>query len=119
MRILFRSVWLLLMVPGLAYGQTAARPADSSTNTSDIGTQLDALREALLRTQQQVAAQQQEIQVLKAQLKGGQSGTDGGALVSTAEIVRPSPTGPNANPSDLSPEIHNGIANPVSRSVDQ
>ena len=81
MRIFLRTVWLLLMVPGLAYGQTAAHPADSSTNTSDVGTQLDALREALLQTQQQVAAQQQEIQVLKTQLKSGQSGTAGGALI--------------------------------------
>ena len=74
MRIFLRSACLLLMIPGLAYGQTAAHPAESSANTSDVATQLDALREALLRTQQQVAAQQQEIQVLKTQLKGGQSG---------------------------------------------
>ena len=117
MRILLRSLWLLLMVPGLAYGQTAAHPADSSTNTSDVGTQLDALREALLRTQQQVAAQQQEIQVLKAQLKGGQSGA-GGALVSAVEVVRPNPSGTNANPSDLAPEIHNDVANTSSPSAD-
>jgi hypothetical protein len=119
MRIFLRSVWLLLMVPGLVYGQTAAPPAASSTNASDVGTQLDALREALLRTQQQVAAQQQEIQVLKAQLKGGQSGTGGAALVPAAEVVRPNPTPPGANPSDLSPDIHNGAANPVSGSADQ
>src|SRR6202050_5393911 len=117
MRILSRSLWLLLMVPGLAYGQIAAHPTDSSTNTSDVGTQLDALREALLRTQQQVAAQQQEIQVLKAQLKGGQSGA-GGALVSAVEVVRPNPSGTNANPSDLAPEIHNDVANTSSPSAD-
>src|SRR5271156_263051 len=120
MRIFLRSVWLiLLMLPGLAFGQTAAHPADSSTNTSDVGSQLNALRDALLQTQQQVAAQQQEIQILKAQLKGGQSGSGGAALVSAVEVVRPNPTEPNVNPSDPSPEIHNDIANPVSRSADQ
>jgi hypothetical protein len=117
MRNLMRSVWLLLMVPGLAYGQTAAHPADPSTNSPDVGTQLDALREALLQTQQQVAAQQQEIQILKAQLKGGQSGTVGGALIPAAEVVRSNPTPPNVNPSDVSPEIPNGIANAVTRSL--
>jgi hypothetical protein len=104
------------MVPGLAFGQTAAHPADSSTNTSDVGTQLDALRQALLETRQQVAAQQQEIQVLKAQLKGGSGGA---ALVSAAEVVRLNPSGTIANPSDSSPEIHNGIANRMSRPTDQ
>jgi hypothetical protein len=116
MRILLRSVWLLLMIPGLAYGQTATPPADSSANASDVGTQLNALRDALLRTQQQVAAQQQEIQLLKMQLKGGQSGT-GGALISAVEVVQPNPTPPNVNSPDLSPEIHNGVTNPVSPSA--
>ena len=119
MRNLLRSVWLLLLVPGLAYGQTSSHPADSPTNISDVGTQLDALREALSRTQQQVAAQQQEIQALKAQLKGGQTGSASAALVSAVEIVRPNPKGPDANTSDLSPEIHSGIADPASRSADQ
>jgi hypothetical protein len=119
MRILIRSACLLLMIPGLAFGQSAAPPSDVSTNTSDVGTQLDALREALLRTQQQVAAQQQEIQVLKAQVKAGQSGTTDAALISAAELVRPNPTPPNSNPSDLSPQIHKGIVNPVTPSSDQ
>jgi hypothetical protein len=112
MRIFLRSVSLLLMVPGLAYSQTAVHPAVSSTNTSDVGAQLDALREALLRTQQQVAAQQQEIQILKTELKGGQSGTGAGALIPAAEVVRTNPTPLNVNPSDPSREAHNGIANP-------
>jgi hypothetical protein len=118
MRILLRSVWLLLMIPGLAYGQAAAHPADSSTNSSDIGTQLDALREALLRTQQQIAAQQQEIQILKTQLNASQPGTAGGALLPAVEVVRHNPMPPNVNPSDLSPEIHNNSAYPVSGSAD-
>lgn len=112
-----RTVWLLLMVPGLAFGQAAAHQAGSSTNTSDVGTQLDALREALLQTQQQVAAQQQEIQLLKAQLKGGQPGAAG--LVTTAEAIRPSSTQPTANPSDPSREINSGTTKSSSQSGDQ
>src|SRR6202050_4261471 len=118
MRIFLRSIWFLLLVPGLAFGQTPARPPDSSPNAADVGAQLDALRDALLRTQQQVAAQQQEIQLLKTQLKVGQSGT-GGALISAVEVVRPNPASPNVDPSDLSPDIHNGIAVPANPSADQ
>jgi hypothetical protein len=120
MRIFLRSVWLLLLVPGLVYGQTAAHPADSSTNTSDIGSQLDALREALSRTQQQVAAQQQEIQVLKSQLKGGQSGSTGAALIPAVAVVQPNPpASPNPIPSDSSPETHNAIVNSAERPANQ
>ena len=107
------------MIPGLAYGQTAAHSGRFSCEHFRRWTQLDALREALLRTQQQVAAQQQEIQVLKTQLKGGQSGNAGGALISAAEVVRPNPAPPSANPSDVSPEIHPGVVNSVTRSADQ
>src|SRR5271154_806545 len=119
MRIVLRSVWLLLMMPGLAFGQSDAHPANSSTNSSDVGTQLDALHQALLQTQQQLAAQQQEIQILKAQLKGGQSGSSSATLIPAVAVVQPIQTPPNVNPSDPSPEIHNDVANPVSRSADQ
>ncbi|MGD0402449.1 MAG: hypothetical protein ABSB66_04565 [Candidatus Acidiferrales bacterium] len=119
MRIFLRSVWFLLLVPGLAFGQTAAHPADPSTNLSDVGAQLDALRDALLRTQQQVAEQQQEIQLLKTQLKVGQSGTAGAALVSAVEVVRPNSRPANGDLSDPSPDIHNLTANPVAPSADQ
>jgi hypothetical protein len=113
MQNLIRSVWLLLMLPGLAYGQSAARGADSSTNSPDVGTQLNALREALLQTQEQVAAQQQEIQILKAQLEGGHSGAVGGTLIPAAEVVRSNPTPP------ISPQIGSGINNAVTHSSDQ
>jgi hypothetical protein len=116
MRIFLRSVWLLLLVPGLVYGQTATHPADSP-NSSDVASQLDALREALLRTQQQLAAQQQEIQVLKTELKASQPGAP--ALVTAAEVVRPTPTPADANPPDPSPEIHSGAANVDNQSADQ
>lgn len=117
MRILLRSLCFLLMLPGLLFAQTAAHRADSSTNTSDVGTQLDALREALLQTQQQVAAQQQEIQSLKAQLKDGQSGAP--ALETAAEVARPRPTPPTRNPSDPSREINRATVNSSNRSGDE
>jgi hypothetical protein len=116
MRIVLRSVWLLLLVPGLVYGQTATHPADSP-NSSDVASQLDALREALLRTQQQLAAQQQEIQVLKTELKASQPGAP--ALVTAAEVVRPTLTPADANPPESSPEIHSGAANVDNQSADQ
>ena len=116
MRIFLRSVWLLLLVPGLVYGQTATHPADSP-NSSDVASQLDALREALLRTQQQLAAQQQEIQVLKTELKASQPGAP--ALVTAAEVVGPTPTPADANPPESSPEIHSGAANVDNQSADQ
>jgi hypothetical protein len=106
------------MVPSLLFGRTAAQ-ADSSPNTSDVGAEVKALRDALLRTQQQVAAQQQEIEILKAQSKTGQTATGSTALKSAAtEAVSPSPTPPNANPSDLAPEIHNDVAKTSSQSAD-
>jgi hypothetical protein len=105
------------MVPGLAYGQTATQ-ADSSANTSDVGAEVKVLREALLRTQQQVAAQQREIEILKAQSKTGQTATGGIALVSAkTEAVSPGPTPPNANPSDLVPGVPNEVASTSSQSA--
>ena len=120
MRVFLRSVWLLLLlVPGLAYGQSAAHQSDSTATSSDVETQLDALRQALLQTQQQLAAQQQEIQVLKAQLKGSQSGAAGGALVPAATVVPSAPMGPSVNPLEPRPETDNSNTNPGSASADQ
>jgi hypothetical protein len=116
MRIFFRSVWLLLLVPGFVYGQTATHPADSP-NTSDVGSQLDALRQALFQTQQQLAAQQQEIQVLKTELKASQPGAP--ALITAAEVVRSTPTPGEATPPDPSPEIHSTAATVGDQSSDQ
>ena len=118
MRIFLQAVWLLLAVPGLVYGQSAAQ-VDSSRDSPDVRAEVKALREALLRTQQQVAAQQQEIELLKAQSKAGQTPTGSTAPISAAiEAGSPTPTPPNANPSDLAPEIHNGLANTSSQSAD-
>src|ERR1700722_15434149 len=116
MRILLRIVWLLLLAPGLLYGQNATHPA-GSPNPKDVGSQLDALRQALFQTQQQLAAQQQEIQVLKTELKASQPGAP--ALVTATEVVRPTPPPADATPPDPSPEIHNGAAAVGSQSSDQ
>jgi hypothetical protein len=118
MRIFLQTVWLLVMVPGLVNGQTAAPQADSSPNTSDVGAEVQALREALLQTQQQVAAQQQEIEILKAQSKTGQTATGSIALISAkTEAVSPGPTPTNANPSDVAPEIPSDVAGTSSQSA--
>ena len=119
MRILLQTVWLLLALPGLVYGQTAAPQADSSPNTSDVGVEVKALREALLQTQQQVAAQQQEIEILKAQSKTGPTATVSSAPISAStEAVSPSSAPPRANSSDLEPGIHSDVANTSSQPAD-
>jgi hypothetical protein len=107
MRKLLYTAWFLLVVPGLVYGQTAAPQADPSPNSSDVGSEVKALREALFRTQQQVAAQQQEIEILMAQSKTGQTAGGSTTPISAAtEAVSLSPTARDPNPSDLAPEIH-------------
>jgi hypothetical protein len=73
MRILLQTAWLLLVVPGFVFGQTTAQTG-SSAASSEVAAEVKALREALLQTQQQVAAQQREIETLKAQSKPEQPG---------------------------------------------
>jgi hypothetical protein len=103
------TVWLLLLVPSLVYGQTTGPQSPSTTNASDVGAELTALREALLRTQQQVAAQQQEIEILKAQSKAGQPPAGSTAPMSAATEAPPPATMPSNTGSPwLAPEIHNG-----------
>lgn len=109
MRKLLCTAWLLLIVPSLVYGQTDAPQADSSPNAPDVGAEVKILREALLRTQQQVAAQQQEIEMLKAQSKVGQTATVSMVPMSAATgAVSPSPAPRDANPSRTAAEIQNG-----------
>jgi hypothetical protein len=72
----------LLLLPGAVLAQAAGQEPDSSTNNSNLTAEVKALREALLQTQTQVAAQQQEIEILKAQPKAG---------ADTSAANRPSP----------------------------
>src|ERR1700757_1840998 len=66
-----RVLCLLLIAPGVVCAQNSSEKLDSSPNNSDVATELKTLREALMQTQKQVAAQQQEIESLKAQSGAG------------------------------------------------
>src|SRR6266481_1761481 len=64
-------VWLLL--PGVALAQANGEGSDPSTNNANLTGEVNALREALTQTQKQLAAQQQDIESLRAQLKAGRT----------------------------------------------
>src|SRR4029077_18443109 len=66
-----RVLCLFLIAPGVICAQSGPEKVDSSPNNSDVATELKTLREALVQTQKQVAAQQQEIESLKAQSNAG------------------------------------------------
>ena len=122
MRCFLCSLWLLLAAPGLLYGQAAAPPVGSSSNPSatpsDVGAEVKVLREALLQTQQQVAAQQQEIEALKAQSKPGQPATANPSLIFSAkEVAAAGPAPSDATPSEPAPENLNSAANSSSQSA--
>jgi hypothetical protein len=88
-----RSLFLLLVTPGLVWAQSSAQVTDASQNNPDVAAELKALREALLQTQKQMAAQQQEIEALK-----------GGA--NTEHVV---PTSNEQTPSLIDAAMHTGI----------
>ena len=56
-----------LLLPGPILAQTGSQQPDSSANSTNLVAEVKALREALLETQKQVAAQQREIETLKTQ----------------------------------------------------
>src|SRR6266481_5617609 len=60
-----RVLCLLLIAPCVLCAQSSPEKLDSSTNNTELAGEVKALREALLQTQKQVAAQQQEIETLK------------------------------------------------------
>ena len=66
-----RVLCLLLIAPGAIFAQSSPEKMDSSPNNSDVATELKTLREALTQTQKQVAAQQREIETLKARSNAG------------------------------------------------
>ena len=45
---LLRSLFLLLVTPGLVWAQSSTQVADASQNNPDVAAELKALREALL-----------------------------------------------------------------------
>src|SRR5580700_1953486 len=74
---LLRSLFLLLVTPGLVWAQSSAQVTDASQNNPDVATELKALREALLQTQKQMTSQQREIEALRDQVKTGQASQAG------------------------------------------
>jgi len=77
-----RTLCLVLLAPGLMWAQASVPQASSSSNDTELATELKALREALSQTQKQMSAQQQEIEALRQQLGATQpaaASTQGGA----------------------------------------
>jgi hypothetical protein len=73
-----KPIYILLacfLLPGVVKAQTSSANPDSSANDTNLATEVKALREALLQTQRQMAAQQREIEGLKAQSKDGATRT--------------------------------------------
>jgi hypothetical protein len=62
-----------LLLTGAVRGQTNGANPDSSANDANLAAEVKALREALLQTQKQMAAQQQEIEALKERAKTEQA----------------------------------------------
>jgi len=60
-----------LLSPEAMLAQTDGQEPDPSTNNTKLAAEVKALRETLSQTQQQLAAQQREIEILKAQSKPG------------------------------------------------
>jgi hypothetical protein len=100
---------LLLMAHGISYGQTTPQ-ADSSANAPSLGKELNALRDALTQTQQQVSAQQMEIEDLKAQLKSASTGNGKTAAQSIATTAaNPGLLLPGADPSELAQTLQSEV----------
>lgn len=70
---LLRALCLLLLAPSLVLAQAGSQNSVSSQNNSDVAAELKALREALVQTQKQMAAQQREIEALKEPEKAEQA----------------------------------------------
>ncbi len=82
-----KPVYILLacsVLPGVVKAQTSSANPDSSQRDTNLATEVKALREALLQTQKQMAAQQREIETLKARSK------DGATRTATDEPASPS-----------------------------
>src|SRR5258705_13937954 len=67
-----KPIYILLacfLLPGVVKAQTSSAIPDSPANDTNLAAEVKTLREALLQTQKQMAAQQREIETLKAQSK--------------------------------------------------
>ena len=88
-----------LLLSGVARAQTSSADSDSSADNTNLATEVKALREALLQTQRQMAAQQREIETLKAQSKNAvtvpapsELPSRGNGVASDSDVSAPGPT---------------------------
>jgi hypothetical protein len=88
-----------LLLSGVARAQTSSADSDSSADNPNLATEVKALREALLQTQRQMAAQQREIETLKAQSKNAvtvpapsELRSRGNGVASDSDVSAPGPT---------------------------
>jgi hypothetical protein len=78
-----KPIYLLfacLFLPGVVRAQASGANPDSSANDTNLAAEIKSLREALSQTQKQMAAQQREIEALKAQSKNAVIGAGSGEL---------------------------------------
>src|SRR5580704_10490860 len=72
-----RPIYILiacLLLSGAVRAQAGGTNPDSSASDANLAAEIKSLREALVQTQKQMAAQQREIEALKAQSKNSESG---------------------------------------------
>src|SRR5579863_5479806 len=89
--------FVCLLLPCIALAQGSAQQTGSSKNDTDLATEVKALRDALLQTQKQMAAQQREIEALKERAKTEQAASVGGQQPPSmidAAIHTPIPSSP-------------------------
>src|SRR5260370_28521752 len=72
-----------LLLPAIMLAQGSGREHDSSKSKTDLTAEVKALREALMQTQKQLAAQQQEIETLKVQSRNAVAASNTSKLVPT------------------------------------
>jgi hypothetical protein len=111
----FLGLWLLLADAGLAWAQASPQEIDPPPKTS--AAELSVLREALLQTQRQVAAQEEQIEVLNRRLSAMQPvslNTQGNTLQVIDAALTPSVLRSTANPA-----LANGSNLPVAQNEDK
>src|ERR1700756_4068689 len=96
-----RVLCLLLIAPGVVCAQKSSEKPDSSPNNSDVATELKTLREALMQTQKQVAAQQEEIESLKARSNAGSLSASNQLSPAEAEAGAPDSASASIQPASV------------------
>jgi len=96
-----RILCLFLIAPSVLCAQSSPEKVDSSPNNSDVATELKTLREALMQTQKQVAAQQREIETLKAQSNAGSLSSSNRPSPAEGEASAPDPASASIQPASV------------------